>query len=223
MIGSMSIRYCCRPLPPCGESMITSLPSRLTRGCVSQRHSPAYSLGDANRPSNTNRPAGQVEQVQDLLPLRALRVGVGDQPLVVRAGDVGLVAVGGGPERFFGLARAVVLVQPVAALGPDQHVLRIAPRPMRRPAGREQPQIAAVGADGEDARRLAAGADPAMEHQEPFPIGTPCQMVDVMLVVGLRVLVRDLDQIGHGDEHLRLARLQVHPPDADVGRRRLAA
>ena len=36
----MSIRCICRP-PLCGESMHTQRPSRLLRGCVSQRHSPA--------------------------------------------------------------------------------------------------------------------------------------------------------------------------------------
>ena len=180
-----------------------------------------YSSGDANRPSNTNRPLGTWNRYRicsRFAPCGYLSV---TSHWLFVPGMIGLVAVGGGPQRFLGLARAVVLVQAVAALGPDQHVLRIAPRPMRRPAGREQPQVAAVGADGEDARRLAAGADPTMEHQDPFSVRTPRQVVDVVLVVGLRVLVGDLDEVRHGDEHPRLARLQVHPPHADLGRGRL--
>ena len=41
-----SITCICRPSPVCGESMHTSWPSRLERGCVSHRHSPTYSGGE---------------------------------------------------------------------------------------------------------------------------------------------------------------------------------
>ena len=53
-IPRMSIRYICRP-PACAESMHTKFPSGLNRGCVSQRHSPVYSLGEWKWPSQTRR------------------------------------------------------------------------------------------------------------------------------------------------------------------------
>ena len=45
-IALTSSSQTCLPFPPCGESIVTSLPSLLERGCVSHRHSPVYSFGE---------------------------------------------------------------------------------------------------------------------------------------------------------------------------------
>ncbi len=82
-------------------------------------------LGGQVKPAQHHRVArGKVEQVENLLAIGALRVGVGHQPLVIRAGHERLMAVRGGPERFRVPARAVVFIQMVGPAVPDDHVFR---------------------------------------------------------------------------------------------------
>jgi S-adenosylmethionine hydrolase len=52
----MSIRRICRPSSPWGASMHTTVAARLSRGCVSTRHSPVYSGGKWKWPRSNRRP-----------------------------------------------------------------------------------------------------------------------------------------------------------------------
>ena len=160
----MSIRYSCRPWPPCGESMTTLRPSGLNRGCVSQRHSPVYSGGEWKWPSGCFVPRLGVVEVRVLLPL-PVRVRVVEDH--APAGQVGAVAVLGHHVRgddLDAVGAVLVEVELVAVRGvpgPGEDVARVAPDEVRGLAVRvEHVQVGPVRGGGDQAGREAAPLGP---------------------------------------------------------------
>ena len=187
------MRYIWRPFPWCGESIYH------LRATAAQSRVEITAPFTSIRSRRIEEPkadllfAWDVVEAELLLIVGGIRVG--QQPLVVGPRHITLVPIYVFPQDFTRLAGAVIAVELVCALAPDESAIGIAPSPVRRAMARQESQIAAVSGHGEHARWLASSR-PAIEHEEPLAAGVPREMIDVVVVLRRLAGVRDAHEFG---------------------------